>query len=75
MNPFDDTELRATIRRRQRGYPRVVIGKKKGTKCRLRYPSMNGGYISHTFNSMAEARRFKNKLDRWAKVRTKITKI
>lgn len=35
--------------------PRVVIGKRKGKKVRVTYPSMMQGYISHTFASKAEA--------------------
>ena len=58
--------------------PRVVIGKgrvKSGRKCRVRYPSIMGGYITHTYISIAEAKRNIAKLSSQQKRRAKIIKL
>ena len=36
----------------------IVIGKHKGKKVRVRYPSQLAGYITMTFASKAEAKRY-----------------
>ena len=54
---------------------RVIIGQKKGIKCRMRYPSQMGGYIQYTFASIAEAKRHKKGLGSWQKSRAVITQI
>ena len=50
---------------------RGVIGKRKGFKVRLVYPSQSGGQISYTFASIAAAKRHKKQLSRWAKSRVR----
>lgn len=57
---------------RRLGQPRVVIGKHKGKKCRVRYPSMMGGYITHTFSSKKDAEEYIKGLGSWQKRRAKI---
>lgn len=54
---------------------RVIIGQKKGMKCRIRYPSQMGGYIQYTCASIAEAKRQKKKLGSWQKRRAVITRV
>ena len=59
----------------RKGYrPRVVIGKRKGIKTKVRIPSQMGGYIYHTFNSKAQALKYLKGVSRWARVRAKIEK-
>lgn len=58
----------------RRYYPRIVIGKRKGIKVRVRIPSQLGGYIHHTFTSKAEAKRYLKGVSGWARGRAKITK-
>jgi len=55
--------------------PRVIIGQKKGIKCRIRYPSQMSGYIQYTCASIAEAKRQKKGLGSWAKRRAVIRTI
>lgn len=55
--------------------PRVILGKKKGIKCRIRYPSQMGGYIQYTCKSIAEAKRQKKGLGSWQKRRAVITQV
>lgn len=58
------------------GTPRVVIGSgKAGRKCRVRYPSQMSGYITHTFVSIAEAKRYISGLNPNQAARAKITKL
>jgi len=45
---------------------------RKGIKTRLRYPSMQGGYIYHTFISKKCAEDYAKKITRWARKRAKI---
>lgn len=54
--------------------PRVIIGKIKGIKTRVRIPSEMSGYIYHTFASRAEAKRYLLRQSSWARRRAKITK-
>ena len=54
---------------------RVVIGKRKGIKCRVKFPSMMYGHITYTFYSVAEAKRFIKGLNRWQRDRAKLTLI
>jgi len=54
---------------------RVILGKKKGIKCRIRYPSQMGGYIQYTCASVAEAKRQKKELGSWQKRRAVITQL
>lgn len=49
--------------------PRVVIGKHKGQKVRLRYPSQMGGYINFTFSSVRDATEHMDNQSSWAKRR------
>jgi len=51
---------------------RVILGTKKGIKCRIRYPSQTGGYIQYTCASIAEAKRQKKGLGSWQKRRAVI---
>jgi hypothetical protein len=53
---------------------RQVIGKGKGKKTRLRFPSINGKQITHTFSSRAEAKRYIKSgwLNNWQKRRAKL---
>lgn len=63
------------VRRKRYGYiPRVIIGKRKGIKTKVRIPSQMSGYIYHTFASRAEAKRYLKNVSRWARSRAKITK-
>ena len=55
--------------------PRVVIGRHKGKKVRVRYPSQMGGYIQYTFSSKMDAEEHISKLSGWAKRRAKITEV
>jgi len=55
--------------------PRVVIGKRKGKKVRVRYPAMTSGYIQYTFASIAEAKRHIKSLGGWQRRRAKIIKV
>lgn len=57
------------------GTPRVIIGKYKGKKCRVRYPSMMKGYITHTFSSKKDAEEYIAGLGAWQRRRAKITEI
>ena len=54
---------------------RIVIGKHKGVKVRVRYPSMLSGYITHTYNSISEAKRDIAGLNPNQRRRTKITRV
>jgi len=45
---------------------------RKGRKTRLRYPSMQGGYIYHTFISKKCAKDYAKKITKWARRRAKI---
>lgn len=54
---------------------RVVIGKHKGEKVRVRYPSQMGGYIQYTFSSKRDAKEHISKLSNWAKRRAKIIEV
>ena len=49
----------------------VVIGKHKGKKVRIRYPSQMGGYIQFTFSSIKDAEEHVSKLSSWAKRRAR----
>lgn len=49
----------------------VVIGKHKGKKVRVRYPSQMGGYIQFTFSSIMDAEEHVSKLSSWAKRRAR----
>jgi len=53
---------------------RIILGKSKGVKTRVRYPAMTQGYISHTFSSRKDAEEYVAKLNSWQKRRAKITK-
>ena len=58
-----------------RNSPRIVYGKRKGVKVRLRYPAMTSGYIQYTFASKAEAKRHIKKLGGWQRRRAEIIKV
>jgi len=49
----------------------VVIGKHKGKKVRVRYPSQMGGYIQYTFSSIKDAEEHTSKLSGWAQRRAR----
>lgn len=54
----------------------IVIGSgRPGKKVRVRYPSMIGGYITHTFISKAEANRYIEDLNMCQRNRVKITEV
>jgi hypothetical protein len=55
--------------------PRVIIGKRKGTKVRVRYPAMTSGYIQYTFASISEAKRHIKGLHHWQKNRAKLKEV
>ena len=52
-----------------KGQPRVIIGKRHGTKVRLRYPSQMGGYIQYTYSSIWDATKHMDGQSGWAKRR------
>lgn len=55
---------------------RVVIrSNRPGKKVRIRYPSMMGSYITHTFISKAEANRYIGGLNMCQRNRVKITEV
>lgn len=55
--------------------PRVIIGKHKGKKCRVKYPAMTGGYITHTFSSKQDAEEYISRLSDWQRRRAKIIEV
>ncbi len=54
---------------------RVILGKHRGKKTRLRYPSQMGGYIQYTFSSKRDAEEHIKGLSRWAQKRARLTEV
>ena len=53
----------------------VVIGKKEGTKVRVRYPSMTSGQIQYTFSSKEDAKKHIRDLNVWQQSRATIREV
>ncbi|NOQ37564.1 hypothetical protein GQ472_01620 [archaeon] len=72
-----DAQRKAVMGNFRSRLPRVVVGKHKGIKVRLRYPSEMAGYITYTFASISEANRYLDSgwVSDWAKRRAKITRL